>query len=139
MEPFGSYSLKEVSVFLFSRISMFYKTAIVVLALSLSGCSGKEALNVTRALLGYTPPPEETTVAEELRIEYKRCMKIGEEDNCAQAAYDVVRKVKGLDPRVIPEGYVIILEGDDGRTSQDESEEKPGDKQEEKKEEKDKN
>lgn len=91
-----------------------YKNFVVLgLGIALSGCS----MEAARQIFGYIPPPEETTVGEELKLEYKRCLKIGAEKNCAQAAYDVVRKVKGLEPRKVPKGIVIILEGDDGRTS----------------------
>ncbi len=80
----------------------------------LNACSGQSALDITRALLGYIPPPEETSIGEELKLEYERCVKIGSEPNCAQAAYDVVRTVKGLEPRKVPKGVVIILEGHGG-------------------------
>ena len=97
----------------------------------LNACANSSPLDVARGLLGYTPPPEETTVNEELQLEYDRCMKIGGEKNCAQAAYDVVRKVKGLEPRKVPKGVVIILEGDGGHGSsnEDESENEPQDEQ----------
>ena len=78
----------------------------------LTACAGSGPVPFIGALFGYTPPPEETTIAEELKLEYDRCMKIGEEENCAQWAYDIVRKVKGLEPRAVPKGVVIILEGD---------------------------
>jgi len=84
-------------------------TLLVVLLLS--ACSGKEAFNFTRAILGYTPPPEETSIGEELKLEFKRCEKIDPNRNCAQIAFDTVRKVKGLEPRKVPKGVVIILEG----------------------------
>ncbi len=76
----------------------------------LVSCKGNDTLDIARSLLGYTPPPEKTTVLEELQLEYERCMKIGIEEDCAQAAYDVVRKVKGLDPKVVPKGIVTILQ-----------------------------
>ncbi len=101
---------------------MRYKAATLTLSLVLFGCSGQEALDVTRGLLGYIPPPENTTISEELRLEYQRCLKIGVSKKCAQDAYDVVRKVKGLEPRKVPEGIVIILEGDGGHSSEEESE-----------------
>ena len=99
---------------------------ITVTALSfvLIACSGSDALNVTRGLLGYIPPPEETTISEELRLEFERCKKIGTEKNCAQAAYDMVRTVKGLEPRTVPEGIVIILEGDGGHGDPEEEQKK---------------
>lgn len=63
-----------------------------------------------RGLLGYTPPPKETSISEELLLEYERCLKMGIEGNCAQIAYDMVSKVKGLEPRKLPEGYVILIQ-----------------------------
>lgn len=93
--------------------AVLYSGLIVVLA----SCADSTPLEVTRGLLGYIPPPEETTVGEELQLEYDRCMKIGAKKNCAQAAYDVVRVVKGLEPRPVPKGIVIILEGDGGHLS----------------------
>ncbi len=101
------------------------KNLLVVLSiLLLSACSGKDAFNFTRALLGYTPPPEETTIGEELRLEFKRCEKEDPNRNCAQIAYDTVRKVKGLDPRKVPKGVVIILEGNVDM-KEEEAEKKP--------------
>jgi hypothetical protein len=82
------------------------------LVLTLVSCADSTPLEITRGLLGYIPPPPETSVGEELQLEYDRCMKIGAEKNCAQAAYDVVRVVKGLEPRPVPKGIVIILQGE---------------------------
>ncbi len=79
---------------------------VIVLVVLLSSCG------VVRHLFGYIPPPEETTVSEELRLEFERCEKINKDRNCAQIAFDTVRKVKGLEPRKVPKGVVIILEGD---------------------------
>jgi len=87
------------------------KILVVLTILFLSACSGKDAFNFTRALLGYTPPPEETSIGEELKLEFKRCERVDPNRNCAQIAYDTVRKVKGLEPRTVPKGVVIILEG----------------------------
>lgn len=88
------------------------RISIILLAtLGLSACSGVE---VSPTLAGYIPPPPQTTVSEELKLEYDRCVKLGKKVNCAQAAYDIVRKVKGLEPRKVPEGIVIILRGDGG-------------------------
>ncbi|MGX5202973.1 hypothetical protein [Aliikangiella sp. IMCC44632] len=97
---------------------MLKKIIVMGLIIGLAGCSTSSPLGVFRGLFGYIEPPPKTTISEELRIEYDRCMKIGEEKNCAQAAFDIVRKVKGLEPRKIPEGYVIILEGDGNRGSE---------------------
>jgi len=93
---------------------MLKNITVLLVCLSLASCADSSPLEVARGLLGYIPPPEETTISEELQLEYERCKKIGEEDNCAQAAYDVVRVVKGLEPRPVPKGIVIILEGDGG-------------------------
>jgi hypothetical protein len=90
-----------------------YKLAAsLTLTLAISACADSTPLEVTRGLLGYIPPPETTTVSQELRLEYDRCMKIDKSQNCAQKAYDVVRVVKGLEPKPIPKGYVIILKGE---------------------------
>jgi len=88
------------------------KALYLSLSLLLSGCSGTSPFQVIQGLLGYIPPPDETTVGEELKLEFDRCEKIDPNRNCAQIAYDVVRKVKGLEPRKVPKGVVIILEGD---------------------------
>lgn len=85
---------------------------IVSLITVLSGCAGSTPFEVMQGLMGYVPPLEETTVGEELRLEFARCEKIDPNRNCAQIAYDTVRTVKGLDPRTVPKGVVIILEGD---------------------------
>lgn len=84
----------------------------LALLLGLTGCADTSPFQVLQGLLGYTPPPEETTIGEELRSEFERCEKVDPNRNCAQVAYDMVRKVKGLEPRKVPKGVVIILEGD---------------------------
>lgn len=83
---------------------------VSLFVLTLTACSGSP-LEIARGIFGYIPPPEETTIQQELKLEYDRCKKISVEKNCAQAAYDVVRVVKGLEPKKVPEGIVIILEG----------------------------
>jgi len=83
---------------------------LLALSFTLSACS----FETVQALFGYIEPPKITTIGEELKLEYERCMKIAEEENCAQAAFDIVRTVKGLEPRTVPKGIVIILEGDGG-------------------------
>jgi len=88
------------------------KTILLILTLSLSACANVSPLQVMQGLLGYVPPPAETTVGEELQAEFERCEKIDRNRNCAQIAYDTVRTVKGLEPRKVPKGVVIILEGD---------------------------
>ncbi len=77
-----------------------------------SGCAETTPFQALQGLLGYTPPPETTTVGEEMKLEFARCEKIDPNRNCAQIAYDMVRTVKGLEPRKVPKGVVIILEGD---------------------------
>ncbi|MET1256529.1 hypothetical protein [Aliikangiella maris] len=105
---------------------MIKKLAVTLLILGLSACAKNGTpLDFMRGLFGYTPPPEETTISEELKLEYQRCKKVGVDKNCAQAAYDVVRKVKGLEPRTIPKGVVIILEGDGGHGEQEEEQSAP--------------
>ncbi len=78
----------------------------------LSACSNQDTTHIMRDFLGYIPPPAETSIDDELKLEFKRCEKINADRNCAQLAYDIVRKVKGLEPRKVPKGIVIILEGD---------------------------
>lgn len=115
---------------------MSKKVVFLLSCIGLSACADNSPVEIAQGLLGYTPPPEKTTISEELRLEYQRCMKIGSSNNCAQAAYDVVRKVKGLEPRKIPEGIVIILEGDGGHAdNQDKEVEGKPQKSNEKKEE----
>ncbi|WP_196138692.1 hypothetical protein [Aliikangiella sp. G2MR2-5] len=97
---------------------MTRRILIPTIVLALSGCS----LEMSRTLLGYQEPPPKTTIGEELVLEYERCVKIGQEKNCAQAAFDVVRVVKGLEPRKVPKGIVIILEGDGGHGDESENE-----------------
>lgn len=99
---------------------MFKKIISIFLFLVLTSCAGTSSLDIARGLFGYIPPPEKTTISEEMQLEFERCMKIGDSDNCAQEAYDVVRRVKGLEPRAVPKGIVIILEGDGGHGSTEE-------------------
>ncbi|TQV85387.1 hypothetical protein [Aliikangiella coralliicola] len=101
---------------------MHKRMIILTLTFVVSGCGSSSPLDVARGLLGYVPPPEETTISQELQLEFERCKKIGEEENCAQAAYDIVRRVKGLEPRTVPKGVVIILEGDGGHGDSQEAE-----------------
>ena len=88
------------------------KIVVLLLALMLTACADSNPLQVLQGILGYIPPPEETTIGEELKLEFKRCEMIDPNRNCAQIAYDMVRTVKGLEPRKVPKGVVIILEGD---------------------------
>jgi len=82
----------------------------ILIMLSLTGCNSTP-FKALQGLFGYIPPPEETTIAEELQLEFVRCEKINKDRNCAQIAYDMVRTVKGLEPRKVPKGVVIILQG----------------------------
>jgi hypothetical protein len=87
------------------------KLALMMMSiLLLAGCESAP-FKAVQGLFGYIPPPPVTTVGEELRLEFARCEKIDPNRNCAQIAYDVVRTVKGLEPRKVPKGVVIILEG----------------------------
>ncbi len=90
-----------------------FVVVIALLTLLLTSCAGGPSpFQVMQGILGYIPPPEETTIGEELILEFKRCEKIDSNRNCAQLAFDMVRTVKGLEPRKVPKGVVIILEGD---------------------------
>jgi hypothetical protein len=103
------------------------KIALMMLTLlTLTGCQSAP-FKALQGLLGYIPPPEETTVGEELRLEFARCEKIDPNRNCAQIAYDVVRTVKGLEPRKVPKGVVIILEGDVEMESENDKKDKDKD------------
>ena len=86
--------------------------ALIILLGLVTGCADKTPFQALQGLMGYVPPPEETTVGEEMLLEFKRCERIDPNRNCAQIAYDMVRTVKGLEPRKVPKGVVIILEGD---------------------------
>jgi len=88
------------------------KNSIILMTLLLSACSTGTPLQFFQGLFGYIPPPDETSIAQELRSEFERCERVNPNRHCAQIAYDIVRKVKGLEPRTVPKGVVIILEGD---------------------------
>lgn len=85
---------------------------LLILSSLMTGCADQTPFQVLQGIMGYQPPPEETTVGEEMKLEFERCEKIDRNRNCAQIAYDMVRTVKGLEPRKVPKGVVIILEGD---------------------------
>ncbi len=102
------------------------KVVVLLIVILLTACADPTPLKVMQGLLGYVPPPEETTISEELKLEFERCEMIDPNRNCAQIAYDVVRTVKGLEPRKVPKGVVIILEGDvDLKSSKDEETKQP--------------
>jgi len=110
---------------------MTRKIILISLVIGLSACANSGKIPILGDLFGYTPPPEELSVGEELKLEYDRCMKIGEEENCAQWAFDIVRRVKGLEPRSVPKGIVIILEGDGNVDENDDSDQESIDKESE--------
>lgn len=84
----------------------------------LAACTAKEAIktpvNIIGMLFGAVPPPEQTTVLQELTREYDICVGDGGGPECAQIAYANVRKAKGLDDKPLPKGIVIIRK--DGET-----------------------
>jgi hypothetical protein len=85
----------------------------VLVSLTLFACASDSSvtpLNVTRMLFGYIEPPKAESVMTSLRKEYNRCMAIDDSRNCVQLAYDQVRVTQGLDPKAIPEGYVIVVQ-----------------------------
>lgn len=91
------------------------RTWIIVLLL-LEGCTRaqvKMAMTPFQMLFGYVPPPQQTTVLQEITKEYDMCMAIRDNpQTCAQEAYDTVRVAKGMDKKPIPEGVVIVREED---------------------------
>lgn len=91
---------------------MIRKISTLFFVVAVSGCADTGKIPFIGDLFGYTPPPKELSIAEELKVEYERCVKIDASENCAQWAFDIVRRVKGLEPRAVPKGVVIILEGD---------------------------
>jgi len=88
------------------------KILILILALLLSACAEVTPFQFLQNMLGYIPPPEKMSIADELRAEFERCERVDPNRHCAQIAFDMVRKVRGLDPRTVPKGIVIIFEGD---------------------------
>ncbi len=93
----------------------------LVLVLLLAGCTAKEAIktpvNVLGMLFGRLPPPPQTTVLQELRREYEKCVGDGGlEAECTQQAYETVRLAKGLDSTRLPAGTVTVRR-DDGAPS----------------------
>ncbi len=95
---------------------MFRTSTIVLIGLVLAACSSqqaKQSAKIAQALMGYTPPPQEVSVLDELRAEYKKCVQLEGDPDCAQKAYDRVRDIKGLDPKPLPKGHVIITREDE--------------------------
>lgn len=91
---------------------MYKQSVSFALLFGLSACATSDPIDVSSRPIGYEPPPEKNTIIDELKLEYQRCIKLSRKTNCAQAAYDVVRVVKGLESKKIPQGYVLILQGD---------------------------
>ena len=90
---------------------MLFKASIyLMIGVSLLSCGVMSTFEVAPHMAGYVEPPEETTILEELKLEFRRCIKVDSDRNCAQLAYDVVRRVKGLEPRTVPKGIVIIFQ-----------------------------
>ncbi len=71
-------------------------------------CSGGPGLPLVQALFGYIEPPAAESVMDSMKREYDLCKRSDPNRNCTQIAYDAVRISQGLDPKPIPEGYVII-------------------------------
>ncbi|NVJ60706.1 MAG: hypothetical protein HWE27_09950 [Gammaproteobacteria bacterium] len=103
-------------------------TSIIVTLLYSTGCANGRGLDMARALFGYVEPPEAETVMQAMQREYNLCMKVEAKPECVQLAYDKVRVTKGLDPKPIPRGYVVIVQEEfDGK---DESSEEPSEEPE---------
>lgn len=81
---------------------------ILMLGGCLINCTGTP-VDVADEPYGYVSPPADTSVSQELKQEYARCMRVNKNDNCAQQAYDIVRRLKGLEPLTVPKGIVTIL------------------------------
>lgn len=83
----------------------------------LTACTAKQAIktpvNIIGMLFGAVPPPEQTTVLQELTKEYDLCVADGGGPDCAQVAYSTVRRAKGLDDKPLPAGIVIIRKDDE--------------------------
>lgn len=99
-------------------LGIFMRLILLSIAFVLAGCTAKEAIktpvNIIGMLFGAVPPPEQTTVLQELTKEYDLCVADGGGPECAQVAYSTVRKVKGLEDKPLPEGVVIVRK--DGET-----------------------
>lgn len=88
---------------------------LVGLLLSVSACSVKTAQNIARyplsffqALIGYVPPPQQTSVLQELRAEHERCTAAGgSEAACMDEAYALVRKLKKIDQPELPQSSSV--------------------------------
>ncbi len=87
---------------------------LFLLLLLLTACTREQVqtgMMVPRMLFGYLPPPEQTTVLQEMTKAYDMCMAAkSDAPGCTQEAYDTVRVAKGLEREPIPEGIVIIRE-----------------------------
>lgn len=89
----------------------------LILVALLTACTAKEAIktpvNIIGMLFGAVPPPEQTTVLQELTKEYDLCVADGGGADCAQVAYSTVRRAKGLDDKPLPAGIVIVRKDDE--------------------------
>lgn len=101
----------------------------MLIGLCLAACSSqqaKQSAKIAQALMGYTPPPQEVSVLDELRAEYKKCVQLEGDSDCAQKAYDRVRAIKGLDPKPLPKGHVVITrEEEEGAAAEEDSDNNP--------------
>lgn len=92
--------------------SIFSLTALMLSAVLLSGCTAKQAIktpvNILGALFGYTPP--QTTMLEELNQAYEMCKASGGGEECVQEAYQTAQQAKGITPKALPKGTVIVRE-----------------------------
>ncbi len=90
--------------------------AAISLFLLLTACDAKKALYVTRALLGYIPPPEVPSVMDQLKEELERCERSGE-GNCEEKAVKYVRLMNKSLQKKPYKGEVIITRDYKGETS----------------------
>jgi len=91
---------------------------VISLFLLLTACDAKKAMYVTRALLGYIPPPEVPSVMNQLKEELERCERSGE-GNCEEKAVKYVRLMnKSLQKKPF-KGEVIITRDYEGETNVD--------------------
>lgn len=94
--------------------SMLSLTALILSAVLLSGCTAKQVIRtpvfVLRALIGYTPPPPQTSMLEELHQAYEMCKATGGGEECAREAYETAMLAKGIELKSAPEGTVIVRE-----------------------------
>ena len=89
-------------------------TALMLSAVLLSGCTAKELirapLSVVRGLVGYVPPPPQTSMLEELNQAYDMCRASGGGDECVREAYEAAQLAKGIEQKPVPKGTVVVRE-----------------------------